>query len=206
MTAILDIMTSVVLGGLLMMTVINSNELTAETTSMYSGNVLVQEMIITQAQFIEREFRNMGAGAAGGQQNIVAASDSSITFREAQDPNGTVIDNITYFAGTPADLPGTQNEIDRYLYRQVNGGTPLPIGVITAFKLVYMKANGDTAKPPFLYTNQLREIAEIELNMEVQNPFAISRQANQVKSGERKALYSTSYWQQMRLASKNFRR
>ena len=42
--------------------------------------------------------------------------------------------------------------------------------------------------------------------MEVQNPYALYRPQGMVAAGERNALYSTSYWQQTRLASQNFRR
>jgi hypothetical protein len=42
--------------------------------------------------------------------------------------------------------------------------------------------------------------------MEVQNPYALYRPPGMVMAGERDALYSTSYWQQTRLASQNFRR
>jgi hypothetical protein len=42
--------------------------------------------------------------------------------------------------------------------------------------------------------------------MEVQNPYAMMRSKEQVMGGERNALYSSSLWQQTRLASQNTRR
>jgi hypothetical protein len=184
---------------MLLLIVIDTNDLTAETTSMYSGNVLVQEMLITQAQYIEGEFRNMGANTPSGTTNITAAYDTAITFLMGRDTSGTIIDTISYFTGSAAELSNTENDLDRYLYRRFNNTPAKPIGVVTHWHLSYMQANGDVA-------TTLAGIAEIELSMEVQNPFALSRAPKAIQAGERKELYSTSYWQQTRLASKNFRR
>jgi hypothetical protein len=54
--------------------------------------------------------------------------------------------------------------------------------------------------------DRLNEIHVVEVTMEVQNPYAIYRPRDQVQAGERDALYSTSLWQQTRLASQNSRR
>jgi len=208
MAAILDIVFSIILGGMLLTIIINANDLTAETTSIYGGDVLVQEMIIRQAQFIESEFRNMGSGVTSGNPIITAASDSSITFWSAQSP-GAALSQIAYYTGPTSDLKSTENELDRYLYRTVNGGSKLEVGVVTTFHLHYYRVNGDTLTPAagaLLPVGSLGSISEIELDMEVQNPYAISRDPALVQSGQRTALYSSSFWQQMRVASRNFRR
>jgi len=164
----------------------------------------VQEMLITQVQYIEGEFRNMGYGLASGKQVIIAAGDSSITFLTDLDRDGT-IDTLSYVLGPTSELAATQNEMDRYIHRQVNSEDPTSPAVVTYFHLQYITATGDTLVTPVTGTD-LGRIKEVQISMEVQNPYALYRPQGMVLSGQRNALYSTSYWQQTRLASQNFKR
>lgn len=205
MASMLDIIMSVLLGGLLFIIIINANDLTGEITSMYGGDVLVQEMLITQAQFVEGEFRNMGFGVPQGSNTVLAATDTSVTYLMALNMTGSPVSQVTYYLGSVNDLPGTRNDLDRKLWRSVDGGAAASIGVVTFFHLRYMTVTGDTLATPVV-TGDLGRIREIELSMEVQNPFALARHPGEIQAGERKELYSTSYWQQTRLASQNFKR
>jgi len=204
MTAVLDALISILLGGMLLLNVLGAQDVVAEDSSMYQGDVLVQEMLITQVQYIEGEFRNMGYGLPPGRQTILAAGDSSISFLTDIDRNG-VIDTLTYSLGPTSELSATQNEMDRYIHRQVNSETFTSPAVVTFFHLQYLTATGDTLAGP-VTGSDLSRIREVELSMEVQNPYALYRPQGMVVPGERNALYSTSYWQQTRLASQNFRR
>ena len=120
------------------------------------------------------------------------------------DRNGTP-DTIQYLVGSPAAMPGTQNELDRPLYRRVNNGPMATIGVVTQFRLLYMDRHGMLLPLP-VPSSQLSEIHTVEITMEVQNPYATLRPKGSVQSGERDALYSSSLWQQTRLAAQNSRR
>jgi len=204
MTAVLDALISILLGGMLLLNVLGAQDVVAEDSSMYQGDVLVQEMLITQVQYIEGEFRNMGYGLPPGRQTILAAGDSSISFLTDIDRNG-VIDTLTYSLGPTSELSATQNEMDRYIHRQVNSEPFTSPAVVTFFHLQYLTATGDTLPGP-VTGSDLSRIREVELSMEVQNPYALYRPQGMVVPGERNALYSTSYWQQTRLASQNFRR
>jgi hypothetical protein len=204
MAAILDVLISILLGGILLLNVLGAQAVVSEDSSMYQGDVLVQEMLITQAQYIEGEFRNIGYGLPAGKQTIIAAGDSSITFLTDLSRDGT-IDTLAYWLGPESELSGTQNEMDRYVHRQVNSELPTSPAVVTFFHLLYLDATGDTLAAPVTGTD-LGRIKEVEISMEVQNPYALYRPQGMVAAGERNALYSTSYWQQTRLASQNFRR
>ncbi len=204
MTTIMDVLISMFLGGILLLNVLEAQDVVAEDTSTYQGDVLVQEMLITQVQYIEGEFRNMGYGLAPGLQTIVAAGDSSISFLTDLGRDGT-IDTLTYALGPTSELSATQNEMDRYIHRQVNSTPFTSPAVVTYFHLRYLTATGDTLPGP-VSGSDLGRIREVEISMEVQNPYALYRPQGMVIPGERNALYSTSYWQQTRLASQNFRR
>ncbi|HTY60264.1 MAG TPA: hypothetical protein VMF59_15685, partial [Bacteroidota bacterium] len=71
--------------------------------------------------------------------------------------------------------------------------------------LQYITATNDTLPGPVTGTD-LGRIKEVEISLEVQNPYALYRPYGMVADGQREALYSTSYWQQTRLASQNFKR
>ena len=204
MSVILDVIISMIMGGMLLLNVLGAQDIVTEDTSEYQGDALVQEMLITQVQYIEGEFRNMGYGLASGKQVIIAAGDSSITFLTDLDRDGT-IDTLSYVLGPTSELAATQNEMDRYIHRQVNSEDPTSPAVVTYFHLQYITATGDTLVTPVTGTD-LGRIKEVQISMEVQNPYALYRPQGMVLSGQRNALYSTSYWQQTRLASQNFKR
>ena len=205
MAVILDIIMSTVLGGILILNVLTANDMAAEYSSVYSGDMIVQEILVTTAQYIEGEFRNMGYGVPQGKPTIVHADSSSISFLMDANRTGTAVDTVRYSLGTTSELLETPNELDMNLYRSVNGGNRMVVGVVTVFRLRYITRTGVTLTTP-VPSDRLGEIQEVEITMEIQNPYAMSRRPGETKAGERDALYSSSFWQQTRLASQNSRR
>jgi hypothetical protein len=209
MASMLDVIGAMILGGMLLLNVLNAQSIMAENSSTFQGDVLVQEMLIAQVQAVEGEFRNMGYGVPEGTRTILQATDTTITFLLDANPRNGTIDTVSYSTGPISELSGTQNEMDRFMRRTVKyagGGTETGnVGVITYFHLRYIDATEDTLASPVTGAD-LGRIKEVEISMEVQNPYALYRPQGLVVSGERDALYSTSYWQQTRLASQNFRR
>jgi len=204
MHSIIDYLGSLILGGALLGIILNANDIAAENQSMYNGDMLVQEMLVQTAHLIEGEFRNMGVGVPEDGRTILYADTSAIAFLYDIDHSGSA-DTIRYYAGSTSDLPGTQNDLDRPLYRRVNSGQRGTVGVITVFRLSYLDRLGRIIPTP-VAAHELTEIHSVEITMEVQNPYAIHRSAGMIQAGERDALYSSSLWQQTRLASQNVRR
>jgi hypothetical protein len=204
MQYLLDYLASVILGAALIFIMISANDMAAETHSLYNGDMMVQEMLVQTAYLLEGELRNMGVGIPESGQSVLAADTSSICFLYDLDRNG-IPDTVRYYVGTTNDMINTPNELDRPLYRRINSDPPLVVGSVTVFHLRYITRSGDDLTTPVVSTS-LTEIHSVEITMEVQNPFAMMRTPEQVKSGERVALYSSSLWQQTRLASQNTRR
>jgi len=204
MNTILDYLGSLFFGGVLLSIILSANDIASENHSVYNGDMLVQEMMAQTAHLVEGEFRNMGVGVAETNRSVLAADTSSIRFLYDVDRNGTP-DTVTYALGAASELPGTQNELDRPLYRRVSGGTAGAVGVVTMFHLQYMTRLGEVLPTP-VPTGRLSEIHTVEVTMEVQNPYAVLRKAGERQAGERDAIYSSSLWQQTRLASMNARR
>ncbi len=203
MSSMLDIVFSMVLGSVLLLIVINANNIAGESWSVYNGNMLVQEILIGTAQLVEGEFRNMGFGVPSDVPVIRLADSTRIKFLSDIDRNGT-IDTVYYFEGDTAELSTTENEMDRFLHRQVNNGPVQSVGTVTRFTLSYISHIGDALASP-VPSHRLGEIKLVEITMEVQNPYAMFRQ-DSIRAGERSALYSSSLWRQTRLASQNLKR
>lgn len=204
MQYLLDYLASVILGAALIFVMINANDTAAENHSLYNGDMMVQEMLVQTAYLLEGELRNMGVGIPETQQSVLAADTSRIRFLYDMHRDGTP-DTVQYYMGTTNEMIDTPNELDRPLYRQINSGQPLVVGSVTVFRLRYITRSGDNLPTPVI-SSSLSEIHSVEITMEVQNPFAMMRTPEQVKAGERIALYSSSLWQQTRLASQNTRR
>ncbi len=204
MQLLLDYIGSVIIGAALLMIVLNANEMVSETQSVYNGDMLVQEMLVQTAHLLEGEFRNMGLGVPEESNSILNADTSSMRFLYDIDRNGTP-DTIQYFAGKPEEMLGTQNELDRPLYRKVNSGARHAVGVVTVFHLRYLTRLVEDIPTPVAVA-RLGEIHSVEITMEVQNPYAVIRSDGTLDKGQRNVLYSSSLWQQTRLASQNSRR
>lgn len=205
MASLLDIIMAMFIGSVLLLSVFNANFLIYQHSTVLNGDVLVQELLISNAQIVEGEFRNMGVGVAEDRATILQALDTAITFLSDIDRNGTP-DTIRYWAGNPSALSQTQNSMDRFLHRKVNNGPVQSVGIVTQFLLRYFSQNQlDTLIAPVTGTD-LKMIKIVEITLEVQNPYALYRDPRDIKMGEREALYSSSYWRQTRLASQNFNR
>ena len=200
----IDMIFSLVLGSMLMINVLTVNDIAAETYSVYSGDMSVQEILVTTVQVLEGEFRNMGYGVPENQRTVLSADSTSITFLMDLDRNGTTPDTVRYFAGDSTELTYTDNQRDRFLYRTVNGTNGMKVGVVTMFRLRYLTMSGAQLPTP-VPSDRLSEIHEVEITLEVQNPYAVHSSGTS-GVGPTNSLHSSSYWQQTRLASQNSRR
>jgi hypothetical protein len=204
MQYLLDYLAAAILGTALLLIMVRTNDTAAETQSLYHGDALVQEMLVQTSYLLQGELRNMGVGVPETARSVMNADTSMITFLYDIDRDG-VPDTVQYFSGTTNEMIDTPNELDRPLYRRVNSGPPLMVGAVTVFRLRYLTRVGEVLPTPVDLT-RLSEIYSVEITMEVQNPYAMMRTEGTVASGERIALYSSSIWQQTRLASQNTRR
>jgi hypothetical protein len=143
MAVMIDIMGSMIIGGILLIIVLNANNIAMENNSIFSGDLLVQQLLISVTQILESEFRNMGYRVDGDSLIIQVADSTSIAFLVG-DPYSSNIDTIKYYILEPESLAvndeyvaNTQNRYDRFLYRKKNNETAYGIGVVTHFRLHY---------------------------------------------------------------------
>lgn len=204
MSIMMDIIFASFLGGIITFITLNANIIVKEAWATYNSEVMVQQMLISTAQMVEIELRNMGCGVPndGTQQVITEARDTCISFLMAlrPEPQSSPI-VIKYYSGHVNEIPDTENPNDRFLYRQEAGKAPQRIGLITQFTLRYMGEFGELLPTPVTAQSDRINIKIIEITMEVQAPFAAF-----LDPEDPEKRYASALWKQTRLASQNLER
>jgi len=194
-STILDILGSMIIGGILISIAWRLNDAATEKTYNNSGELSLQQNLATVAQIIEFDFRKIGYCEDWNKipdptKSILYADETSIKFLTDVDNNNTV-DSIFYYLGPTSELTETPNPRDRVLYRVVNNETPAPSNLgITSFRMVYFDALGDTLYLPIY---NYGAIASVEINLTVENVAAYD------------TAYSTAFWRQIRLVARNLK-
>jgi hypothetical protein len=198
MSVIMDIIFATFLGAVITLVTINANFVIREAWASYNSETMVQQMLISDAQIVESEFRNMGCGVDTSARSINEALDTCISFNMALRPEpGSPVSVIKYYSGSVSELTATDNPADRFLYRQEDGGSPQRVGVVTRFNLKYFSRQNDTLPTPV--TNTF-DIGLVEVTIEVQSPHTSFIDLN----GQKR--FASALWKQTRLASQNLKR
>ncbi|MCX7985084.1 MAG: hypothetical protein N3A63_09310 [Bacteroidetes bacterium] len=200
----LDIVLSVFIGGTIILLILNANFIMQDISAYYTSEVIVQRMLLANAQILEVELRNMGCGVPAGQQSVIFASDTCIQFFTAPRPESPNLDRIKFYCGSVHELAYTDNPYDRFLYRQKNNEPPQRIGLVTDFLLKYYGTNGNRMVTP-VPTSQLVNIRLVEINLAVQNPFSLMavEDTSQMADWQLKSRWAYGVWRQTRVASPN---
>lgn len=200
-STMLDVVGSFFIGGILLIMALRLNASGMETSTVYNSNLILQQNLTTLVQMIEHDFRKIGycrdwKKIPDPSKAIRIADSSRFRFWTDADNNGTV-DSLTYFIGPTSELTDTPNPRDRYLYRQVNNGTPVPMNLgVTQFSLRYRDAENDLLTFP---VTDPRLVYFMEINVAVETAAPL----------EQEYLQDTTqyqvYWRQIRLLTKNLR-
>ena len=221
---ILDVLGSMIIGGILLLTLFRMNDTATKNTYNFSGELTLQENLVATVEVLEYDFRKIGycedplalpnpevnAILFANTSEIKFLTDLLITPYNDPDPEGDgILDTIQYFLGDASALSGTPNPNDRMLYRVVNGN---PTGVnlgITYFKIRYFRdsstAAGSTTLAEIL-PNQLPKvyvpgtptgITALQIDIQVENTASYDAPNNP---------YRQAFWRQIRLSSRNLKR
>lgn len=194
-STLIDILGSTLIGGMLFLILLGMNNAMVENTFTHGGELIVQQNLVSVVEVLEHDFRKIAycqnwQGLPDPTFSILSADTSSIAFLTDVEPDGTV-DTMRYYTGSISELAHTPNPRDRMLYRVVNSETPIGTNLgITQFNLVYynsldQKLNFPITVPSAIHTMQI--------NITVENPAAYDEK------------YSSAFWRQVRLASRNLR-
>jgi len=208
-TTMLDIIGSMIIGGILMTIAWRLSDAATEKTYNNTGELTIQQNLLTIAQMVEFDFRKIGyvytwtgvADPRGGgfvsTQAIIYADSSKIKYYTDLPATSTLegdgnIDSVTYYLGPTSECLNTPNPRDRILYRIENNDPPVKSNLgVTKFKLTYYDIYGDILTSPVPDPNVIQNI-EIEIVVE------------DVAAYDQK--YSNAFWKQIRIASRNMSR
>lgn len=204
-TTLMDIAGSMILGGILMTIVWRLSDASTEKTYNNSGELTIQQNLLTLAQMIEFDFRKIGYCNSWdaiadpktkqpfvSSQAIYYADSSSISYYTDLYPYDGFLDSVRYYLGPTSECSSTPNPRDRILYRVENNQTPVASNLgVTEFRMVYYDVNDDIIPTPVLTRGLIKSI---EINLTVENVAAYDEK------------YSNAFWKQIRLASRNVSR
>jgi type II secretory pathway component PulJ len=212
---LMDIITSAVVAGVLLLIALRLNAQSNESTMVYNSSVILQENITTLVGWIEHDFRQIGyCGGGQGYKKIPVASQafrkadaSDITFWTDLNSNGHgpdgKLDSIRWHVGTKNDslVLLTPNPSDVPIYRDTNGhqSKGWSLGV-TQFTLTYKDYLGRNLATP---VSQPDQIYEIQIQIACQSPYVPQEQYRKTKSGDTSDFQVI--WRQLRLAARNLK-
>jgi len=194
-STILDILGSIVIGGIIMSIVFRLSDAATEKTYNNSGELSLQQNLSTVAQIIENDFRKIGYCADWNKlpdpsKAILFVDTSAIKFLTDIEADGE-LDSIFIYLGPTSELSATENPRDRILYRVINDETPVQSNLgVTQFYMIYYDALGDTI---YLPISNNGEISSVEINLTVENVAAYDEN------------YSKAYWRQIRMVARNLK-
>lgn len=192
---ILDIIGSVIIGGILLTTLFRMSDRATESTYNKSGDLTIQQNIAAVVRTLEYDFRKIGycadwAKIPNPAKSIIYANSDKIKFLTDVDRDGNV-DTMSYYIGPASELIYTANPRDKFLYRVVNNEKPVQVNLgVTQFELVYYNVDKEVIPTPVAV---LGEIYTIQVSIAVENIEAYDQK------------YSQVFWRQIRLVAKNLK-
>jgi hypothetical protein len=176
----------------------------AGTENVYNntGELIAQENIATIVSIIEYDFRKIGyskdldeLSAILQISDVIPLADSThIRFRaDVDDVEG--FETIDYYTGPTSELLSTPNPRDRYLYRVINGETPVRVNLgVTHFRLRYFDGLGEE-----LTDYPVAGAQRIQIDVAVENIYAYDQEHYD-------STKSQVFWRQIRLSAQNLKR
>lgn len=194
-TTILDILGASIIGGILLINLLNVNGNLIENDSIYQHDKNLQIDLVITASTIERDFNLLGyvnsLAAVGNNENIFNGTANSIRFRSDIDNNGT-IDTIFYFLSDTSALNMTPNPRDMILYRKLNNDIPFVLANnITRFRLTYLDSQLNEVTPPITLSSVVNYI---RIELRVEDPYAYDNQ------------YSEAIWRRITVSTNSISR
>ncbi len=162
MNVIMDILGATLIGGLVMLLVVNLNAYSTETKFASDADLRLQQGAKTLAEIINDDLRKIGYKFSG--TAITQADSQRISFKGDIDNNGTM-DQVTYFLGSTEEAVYTPNPNDRVLYRIVDNDTIAgPTLGLTNLKFSYL----NTQEQPTTFADSICYV-KVEIWVETLN-------------------------------------
>jgi hypothetical protein len=169
MAALLDVLGSMVTGGIVILMITVLNIKIADSGQEKSMASFTQTNINTSAQIVDYYLYKIGYKVPG--VKIASADSSSIKFYTDMNNDGT-IDSVHIYLGAVSSMVSTKNPNDRALYLTFNKNSPVIQSVVTRFNLTYFDSAGTKISSAALSLAQRQRVRSIGvfLKMESADP------------------------------------
>ena len=194
-STLLDIIGSTIVGGILLVLVIQLGGQLSGMNYTYSNDLKVQTNLTTLVSLIETDFRKIGYCAIplkfpDPTKALLLETKHSIKYIGDINNDGN-LDTVYYYAGNTASASFTQNPRDMLLYRRINSAAPSAYNLgVTVFDFLYYDAIGDSLPLPIADPST---VYAIRISVLLESPDAYDTN------------YSNAYWRQLRLSARNLR-
>ena len=198
-TTLIDLVGSILVSGLLLLTALQLNEKSVQTTFDSQAGLTVQQNLVELVEYLQYDFRKIGYCKdatklpSSAANTFIQKGDTSTIWFLSDVSNSGKVDTVKYWLGNSV-ITGCPNPRARLLYRQVDSGTPTASNLgVTEFTLDYYDVFGDLLDTPFRTPNQAQYIV-VNIRME---PIAAYDSD-----------YSSNFviWRQTRMVSRNLSR
>jgi hypothetical protein len=145
MNVILDILGSTVIGGMILLLILQFDSSMKDSTTNKTLSYQSQSNLTSIARLMDRDFRKAGLGVSDSIK-IKTADTGKITFLYDKDNNG-VTDSLSYYLSPVSSAGGTSNPNDRLLYRTINNDPARTSSLgVTKFSVEYYDSTGKITK------------------------------------------------------------
>lgn len=190
-TTIIDILGAIIIGGIVLMNLLNMNQNVVQAESMYGHDKSLQVDVVILATIMDRDFGLLGYCGDYTKMDstaIIFGDSVSIRFLADVDNNG-IFDTLYYFTSDTAALSHTPNPRDRILYRQLNSNPPFVVANnITEFNLKYLDTFSNEQPIPI---NLNTIVNYVRIAFKVEDPFAYSEE------------YTEALWRRLTVTANN---
>lgn len=190
-TTIIDILGATIIGGIVLMNLLNMNQNVVQSESTFGHDKSLQVDVVILATIMDRDFGLLGYCGDYTKMDstaIIYGDSTSIRFLADVDNNG-VFDTLYYFTSDTATLSGTPNPRDRILYRQLNSNPPFVVANnITEFNLKYLDTFSNEQSIPI---NLNKIVNYVRIAFKVEDPYAYNEE------------YTEALWRRLTVTANN---
>jgi|UniRef100_A0A7V2ZJX4 hypothetical protein len=190
-TTIIDILGATIIGGIILMNLLNLNQNVVQAESMYGHDKSLQVDVVILATIMDRDFGLLGYCGDYTKMDstaIIYGDSVSVKFLADVDNNG-IFDTLYYFTSDTVALSHTPNPRDRILYRQLNSNPPFVVANnITEFNLRYLDTFSNEQPIP---VNLNTIVNYVRIAFKVEDPFAYDEK------------YTEALWRRLTVTANN---
>jgi hypothetical protein len=170
----LDIIGSVIIGTLVIFLIMKLNYQVSTNSTEISSNGMVQSYLTTISSVMENDLYKIGyrISDAGKLNN---ASLKQFSYKADVNNDGTS-DSVRYYLGDTSQAKKTKNPNDKPLFKVLNGGTPVRIGIVKDCNFSYYDSTGFQISYTYLSNpDTLRKVRVVKVYIKCESPYLINK-------------------------------